>query len=254
MGGNVKVTIIKPDGSIINGLTYTGALNNCFFSQDFCNGNIDKALYDFEEELDIKNNIVSPYGYGLILVDFPRQMIHSMQNYDHPYSTGLASYDREIKNIYIGERDFKNLTEHNLIKIRDESNELSFSLQDFFNTLDIKEIHHILRDKNVQNTCGGKAENYLSITDEDLYVQPSIIDFHIKRYDDSEITSFLEYLIGNKFIFNEEEQKNWLSYVKKNSLDIKEYMQQIFCKMNLNIQLNNDLENDNKNITLKHKI
>lgn len=93
MGGKLNLVIRRKNGKVHKFQTWTGIESNLFHSQQFNEGNDEEALDAFTNFLKkvsvVKNENeeydgLSPYWYGLIVLDFQENVIHSMQSYSEP--------------------------------------------------------------------------------------------------------------------------------------------------------------------------
>lgn len=172
MGGYVATTIKGKEGKVTKTITYTGDVNDFFFNEKFHQDGGDSAVTEFVAQTEaIKNDYIknkdtenfesdyaeeygsydslAPKGYGLIVIDFEKKIIASMQGYHHPGNEHIFSLDRIDPII-------SHMIRNDLLDVVywDKSNtKQSSSIKDFFGTTDLKEVHAMYRsiyfkDKN----------------------------------------------------------------------------------------------------------
>lgn len=235
MGGTVAETIRKEDGSIIKMARRTGAYNHMFFSKEFNNGEIDKAVTehidifmemkeDFESGEPYKYEMSPVYGgftllapvdYGLVVIDIKNKKIHSMQDFDNPgfiYMIKLSesmTFEQKILDSY----NF--LIENNKLLIYNNEELLGDCIQVFGKDASISTVQKIINDAYSSSDIKRKFKHeelfYLRIMPDGLK------DFEFILYDDSEkeLLKYATNLVSDGFEFSEEEINTWLEHSER---------------------------------------
>lgn len=235
MGGTVAETIRKEDGSIIKMARRTGAYNHMFFSKEFNNGEIDKAVTehidifmemkeDFESGEPYKYEMSPVYGgftllapvdYGLVVIDIKNKKIHSMQDFDNPgfiYMIKLSesmTFEQKILDSY----NF--LIENNKLLIYNNEELLGDCIQVFGKDASISTVQKIINDAYSSSDIKRKFKHeelfYLRIMPDGLK------DFEFILYDDSEkeLLKYATNLISDGFEFSDEEINTWLEHSER---------------------------------------
>lgn len=235
MGGTVAETIRKEDGSIIKMARRTGAYNYMFFSKEFNNGEIDKAVTehinifmemkeDFESGEPYKYEMSPVYGgftllapvdYGLVVIDIKNKKIHSMQDFDNPgfiYMIKLSesmTFEQKILDSY----NF--LIENNKLLIYNNEELLGDCIQVFGKDASISTVQKIINDVYSSSDIKRKFKHeelfYLRIMPDGLK------DFEFISYDDSEkeLLKYATNLISDGFEFSDEEINTWLEHSER---------------------------------------
>lgn len=235
MGGTVAETIRKEDGSIIKMARRTGAYNHMFFSKEFNNGDIDKAVTehidifmkmkeDFESGEPYKYEMSPVYGgftllapvdYGLVVIDIKNKKIHSMQDFDNPgfiYMIKLSesmTFEQKILDSY----NF--LIENNKLLIYNNEELLGDCIQVFGKDASISTVQKIINDAYSSSDIKRKFTH-----DELFYLRimpDGLKDFEFISYDDSEkeLLKYATNLASDGFEFSEEEINTWLEYSER---------------------------------------
>jgi hypothetical protein len=233
MGGTVAETIRKENGELIKMARKTGAYNWMFFSKDFNNGQVEKAISDhvekfFEMKRDFESgepyefpmspvygwcNETAPVDYGLVVIDFQKKKIHSMQGYDMPGRTSSISLSKFVLSDKDTEENYKFLTNNNLLEVHDHRGNYLGDIHTVFgsdNTFDniqsviegsyspIQKIKSLFSDKSIKPT-------YLDLT------LKSLKDFEIISYEENPdgLVEFITNLKADGFTFDKEEVTLW---------------------------------------------
>lgn len=235
MGGTVAETIRKEDGSIIKMARRTGAYNYMFFSKEFNNGEIDKAVTehidifmemkeDFESGEPYKYEMSPVYGgftllapvdYGLVVIDIKNKKIHSMQDFDNPGFINMfklsesMTFEQKILDSY----NF--LIENNKLLIYNNEQLLGDCIQVFGEDASLSTVQKIINDAYSSSDVKSKFKHeelfYLRIMPE------SLKDFEFISYDDSEkeLFKYATNLVSDGFEFSDEEINTWLEYSER---------------------------------------
>lgn len=218
MGGTVAVTIRKKDGTIYKMARKTGSYTGMFFSEDFANGDFDKAIdsyikiftemkEDYEKGEPYKFamspfygwcNELAPFDYGLVVIDFKDNVIYSMQEYDLPGTTYLGDLFIKSERYFSGNlivHDFNSGETSRLYKILNcDPNDTGDDLFKKVSTND-----ELMKRSSIYSLYDEKLENFtLKNYDNDL-------DSLVKFFNDLKIAGF---------IFNDKEISLWLDYSK----------------------------------------
>lgn len=252
MGGVVKIVVIKPDRKIMVGTDWTGSLNMMFFSKCFCEGNIEKALNNLESNFfgDHVDKSLTPIEYGLTLVDFNRKKIIDLQNYDRQYMIRLTAIPSFLNKI----KEMPYLLKEGLIEVIDISNNTKYSIQDFFNTTDTKEILDLINKViNGSILSTGKFAYYNQSTWDNLRLKPAVMDFEIIKYRNDEVSIFFNHLLQDGFKVDAEKWSKFSQEISEP--EQAERIKQIKNSFDIHKKLELDLHNNtNDNIKNKMKI
>jgi hypothetical protein len=220
MGGATKVILIDEKGQLTPLISYTGAENDLFFSEDFLKGNIQKAIDSF---IDSSNNFhqnsyckdepltFAPYHYGLNILDFKNKEIHSLTTYDRLGVMNMLRYSMLLRD----DKYIKKITQENLLHFVDENLNKPFSIQEFFGTTNSKLVCQLLKSK--ENRTTGEIKNYKNVELDnlgDFHIKPHNLDWSMKRYQEYEISEYFIDLNQKGFHFSKEDLESWLSYAK----------------------------------------
>jgi len=234
MGGTVAETIRKEDGSIIKMARRTGAYNYMFFSKEFNNGEIDKAVTEhidifMEMKEDFENGepykyemspvyggftLLAPVDYGLVVIDIKNKKIHSMQDFDNPGFINMfklsesMTFEQKILDSY----NF--LIENNKLLIYNNEQLLGDCIQVFGEDASLSTVQKIINDaysSDVKSKFKHEELFYLRIMPE------SLKDFEFISYDDSEkeLFKYATNLVSDGFEFSDEEINTWLEYSER---------------------------------------
>lgn len=235
MGGTVAETIRKEDGSIIKMARRTGAYNYMFFSKEFNNGEIDKAVTehidifmdmkeDFESGEPYKYEMSPVYGgftllapvdYGLVVIDIKNKKIHSMQDFDNP---GFINMFKLSKSMTFEQKildSYNFLIENNKLLIYNNEQLLGDCIQVFGENASLSTVQKIINDAYSSSDVKSKFKHeelfYLRIMPE------SLKDFEFISYDDSEkeLFKYATNLVSDGFEFSDEEINTWLEYSER---------------------------------------
>ncbi len=242
MGGTVAETIRLKNGDVIKMARKTGAYNWMFFSEDFITGKIDKAI---EEHVKIFNEMredflsgkpyklpmsgvygwcqeTAPVDYGLVVIDFKNEKIHSFQGYDTPYSSLMTalrySSEEEKKAIYKGflHNSLNVFYDDQLIGDINSFVEKLFDNQSILKKitkskekLDENDVMELFSRENIRDLEFLKNKKDFDIYD--LRLRPKSVNFQIIKYEEGFFggMEMLKNLLSEGFIFNEEEKKQW---------------------------------------------
>lgn len=235
MGGTVAETIRKEDGSIIKMARRTGAYNHMFFSKEFNNGEIDKAVTehidifmemkeDFESGEPYKYEMSPVYGgftllapvdYGLVVIDIKNKKIHSIQDFDNP---GFINIFKLSESMIFEQKtldSYNFLVENNKLLIYNNEELLGDCIQVFGKDASISTVQKIINDAYSSSDIKLKFKH-----DELFYLRimpDSLKDFEFISYDDSEkeLLKYATNLVSDGFEFSDEEINTWLEYSER---------------------------------------
>jgi hypothetical protein len=228
MGGTVAETIRRENGEIIKMARRTGAYNWMIFSKEFNVGEIDKAIdehlkmfmemkEDYEHGEPYKHpmspvygwcNHLAPVDYGLVVLDFQKKKIHSMQGYDSPGKLSLISMphnDKETMEIY----DF--LMQNNLLDVCKYDFTRLGDVHSIFGSKEpfkiaLKELNNSYLD-GIKSIFGQYNTSHIDM----VFVPKILKNFELHSYEESPegLVKMLSALKNDGFTFNEEEIKMW---------------------------------------------
>lgn len=227
MGGTVAETIRKKNGEVIKMARRTGAYNWMMMSQDFCEGNIEKAIdahvkvfLEMKEDYETGEpykfamspaygwcNQTNPEGYGLVVLDFKKRTIHTMQGYDTPgefHIYSLTSLDEKEH------RELNAVLKKNLFIVKDIKNKTVKDVFDIFGEdVSIEKI-----DKISLSEKGGDLR-YLRL------IPKTIKAFKYYKYEETPqgCLKMFNNLKKDDFKFTEEEINGWVDYFKEYDLE-----------------------------------
>ena len=132
----VAETIRKEDGEIIKMARRPGAYNELFFNINYLTDKkdnaIEKHVFKFMEmSIDYKKgepykypmspvygwcNELAPFSKGLVVIDFHKNMIHSLQNVDHPGFQSINVLNKPLENKEL-EKSVQFLVSNNLLNV-----------------------------------------------------------------------------------------------------------------------------------------
>ncbi len=237
MGGTVAETIRKKDGRVIKMARKTGAYNWMFFSNDFLTGNIDKAIdehilafqqmqEDFYSGKPYKYpmtavyggfNEIAPHSYGLVVIDFQKNKIHSMQGYDRPFTMNLlySTYisDDEKKNIF-------NAYKNDLLDVYCE-NKFLMPFKDFLNQFSFTDSKGINKFFEQFSQLSNQREKIQKLSGQedaypwDIQIRPNILTMEVIRYEENIEggTHMFEALLKDGFEFSSDEIQTWKDFL-----------------------------------------
>lgn len=243
MGGTVAETIRRENGEVIKMARKTGAYNWMFFTKEFCEKKFDVAIDDHiksfiemrEDYLSgepYKYNMTPVYGwcdetfpvdYGLVVIDFQKKKIHSMQGYDRPgyyYASMLSSLvDKEVKS------NFDYLLKNNLLLT------INYRNEDKNDTKDIKEL---FGDNFSFKKLITEIDSFFSKSSKifnfkygliDLVFSPKVLsEFEFIKYEETPEGTllFLKALINDEFSLTPNDFEGWRE--KINNFDVDYFL------------------------------
>lgn len=234
MGGTVAETIRRKDGTMHKMARRTGAYNFMFFSADWAKGNIEKAIdehvkvftemkEDFEANQYSENyalnmspvygwcNETMPVDYGLVVIDFQTNKIHSCQGYDAPGRYLLGFYSPDDKEFYQVIFDKNNIIFQNY---RGEEVGNIDSL--FWAGAKFDDIEPLFQWDSITKPDGSVLSFDYLRSNQANQIAYKDFPFEILHYEESPegYLSMLAALIDDGFTFNEEEVKGWYKYIE----------------------------------------
>jgi hypothetical protein len=230
MGGSVAETIRKKDGTLIKMARKTGIYNTMFFSKEFNSNDEDlainnhcKAFFEMKEDYENGTNkflmssvyghysSLAPTDYGLVVIDFERKKIHSMQGYDTPGYEHAVRFSEIYVNDKGTEQDYNFLVENNLLNFYSFRNgELLGDVEKLFGSkITLKKLRKELnknysRDINMAKMKPKKLE-----------------EFEIIVYNETPegTIDFFKNLVNDGFVFTDEDLNNWKEHINYYDLD-----------------------------------
>lgn len=241
---NLVAITYKYNKELIKIAQPVGLYNSLMFSEDFCLGNIGKALNehtksfiamqeDYLRHSDIeifdlekthiygKYQLTVPINKKLVVCDFNRKIIHSIK--DH-YPVGKQHFSWLFSNNNRENAQF--LLNKNLLLVYDIISKRSYTFKEVFGTQIIEEIDNIY--KNTENNLINKlvsqhVTSFLSITTywqfKHLYIIPTILknyEFKIYDYNNLNLLDFFDNLVQTSVIKKEQEMNAWLDIFTEN--------------------------------------
>lgn len=236
MSGMVTLSIIKLNNNIVNKITYTGAEQQLFFCDDYIKGNyevaIEKTLHNIENHQlkysipknSLSNlNILVPHSYGLIVIDFTKKIIRSMQNYNLPAYKEMINYYNDFCNNR--NEPFMDLSFSNSLLIEDLNTQQRYTLDEFFGSTDPKKILTIIKyvfdnrhlkhpKKEFEESKHLKIFFYDNpIFNNQLKIIPKYFDFQLINYSEKQSALLMNDLIKDGHTFTQEEKNGWINYL-----------------------------------------
>jgi hypothetical protein len=256
MGGSSKLIIIQENVEPIVLISNTGAENKFFFSENYLSGNIDKALdeliqssKEYHKNSYSKNEklTISPYHYGINVINFKTKIIHTMNSYDVVGHCPLLSF------LVMGENKMKELIETNLAQIYLVKENKKYSLKDFLGTTDGEKGFNLLKTYEMNQkqliqarlNSNGIISQYANCTfsrPSGYVLLPYNFDFQVKAYSDSFNNGNVHELFINLYQeglkFKNQDIKGWYDYLEKhdnenNKNEIKKFLKTIYEKSKL---------------------
>lgn len=234
MGGTVAETIRKENGEIIKMARKTGAYNWMIFTKDFCTDDFDTAIEKhvkvfFDMREDFKSGKpykfpmspvygpleeLNPIAYGLVVIDFQKKKIHSMQGYDRPggYNfSGLSHIGKENKD------DLNYIISNNLLNVVNHKGKNLGDIETIFG----KGANLERLQKEIQNSFNPVNVIFSKLFKNDfdyfdlLLVPKNLINFEVIVYEESQegIIKYLSNLAEDGFTFNSKEIENWKTHI-----------------------------------------
>ncbi len=249
MGGTVAETIRKEDGTLIKMARKTGAYNWMFFTREFADKNFDLAIEnhvkaflemkeDFETGTPYKFNMSPVYGwcnetalvdYGLVVIDFQKKKIHSLQGYDSPGQYHAISLGSSLKLDNDEEKNLDYLISNNLLQVFKDDKNIGDLEEVFGKDVNIEKMRKLIRDSYTPGIkwALGKIFNKSQINDffDIKFVPKVLLDFDIVKYEENdplEMIRMVQNLVNDGFSFNEKEKKMWIEEIQ--SLDTEYIM------------------------------
>lgn len=240
MGGEVRLSIVKPDGNVINNVTWTGADMTLFISEKYVNNDIDGAIENVNSAMRIYRNdflkefesgfenksydwtkLMAPHNYGLTVIDFPNKIIRSLQDYNYPAHKDIVTYIRALESG--SDEPFAQLTANNSLVVVDKESKERYSFEDFFGTTDPDKICRLIdyiryneNQHEFQNQQDLKIFSYKGPhLNYKLNIIPHNLDFEIVHYYNDQYGMLLSDLIKDGHKFSEQEKNQWINHIKE---------------------------------------
>lgn len=237
MGGTVAQTIRMPSGELIKMARKTGAYNHLFFSKEFNEGNLSQAIEDYvkiwaqmrEDFLSGppykypmsgvygRHVYTSPEDYGLVVIDFEKNKIHSLQGYDTPGTLSCSSISSFTVRDPQERLTLDFLISNNLlnvVEVKEQKINVLGSIRDIFgDNVDLQKLEKI-------NTL--KFQRNLSASFFNQRLMPKKLEsFEYKIYDEEPrgVIELAKNLVSDKFVFSKEEQNLWIQAFSDFDLD-----------------------------------
>lgn len=213
MGGRMSFIVREDTGKVHNFYAWTGIENDFLHTFEFNDGNRSKVVKKFIKKMkeysegeNFYLNGIFPTGYGIVVVDFQKNKIHSFQNYNNPASLNLLDFspsrkyhDREIPFDYF---DFY-----------DEQDKFIGSIKDVLGQdLDEEKLGQIAFNK----LCNDPDIEYKNQTYDSrfIYLKPKgLKSFEVIHYNDnSEKENLIQNLKSDGFNITEEDEYEWKNF------------------------------------------
>lgn len=265
MGGTVAETIRRENGEVIKMARKTGAYNWMFFTKEFCEEKFDlaidnhvKAFTQMKEDYQSGEpykypmsplygwcNETAPIDYGLIVIDFKKKKIHSMQSYDTPGTHYVSMLSKHVILEKDTEYHFNYLIKNNLLNIITNDDKTS-DINDFFGSnFTLEKLRKKLDNSFIiiKNILG--KENSLRSA---LFSPKSLNNFKLLKYEETPegTLKFFEELVNDGFLFEKSELDMWKS--KINDFDSDYFLED---KDYENEKLADQISENNKNLILE---
>lgn len=267
MGGTVAVTI-KKDNQLKKMARKTGSYNHMFFSEEFLNNDIEKAIKDYCQIFDgmredylkgepYKYAMSGAYGwcdqmipvdYGFVFIDLDKKEIHSMQGYDVPGKFNMMEINEYCQGHEI-KKEFILKDKMDVVIKEDVSNKKT--IVEFFKTDNIEELRERMKKvsssyKNVETlnilekTIGKifspllnhNEKKLKSLCDIDNPIDMHYVDFYLKGWTiksySEDIAGIIELFHEVKQYLNEEEINCWKECLLK---EFDEYYDDVMEEM-----------------------
>lgn len=273
MGGANKLLIIQEKTKPTALVSYTGSENDFFFSQDYLSGNIEKALATLiQESKEFHENsyasyeklTLSPFHYGMNVIDFTTKTIHTMNGYDMAGLKTLMSF------LVMQENKMRELIEGNLAQIYFAKENKKYLLKDFLGTTDAEKGFNLLKTRGITEKqliknrldSNGIISQYTTnifSNSFDCFLLPHNFDFEVKVYSENANNNTAHELFINLYQngieFNNQDLKGWYKYLEKSSNNsnnepkdkIKEFLKMTHEKQKLETMIKEKSINKTKN-------
>lgn len=242
MGGSVAVTIRKENSEIIKMARRTGSCTALLFSEEFNYGDKDKAINDFiaifsgmrEDYLKGKPyqyemtpeygwcDMMIPYGYGLIVLDFQNKKIHSLQGYDTPGFMSIVSMRNNVYEDPEEEALFSKMMADPDFFFYTAKGECMGSAQEFFGSdISLTKLETLFDTINRNDKAKDFDNEKMLNINFGKFKAKALHDFEIVKYKES-IEDFLQLaqnLKNDGFEFTEQEKAEWIDYAASNFLE-----------------------------------
>jgi hypothetical protein len=248
MGGTTRVVIINENEEPLSFVTWTGSENEFFFSEKFIKGQIAEGIKEMLETAQQFSTpeafTLSPEGYGLSVIDFKNKKLFIKTDYDSPSRLSLTSYSLRLDGTYnYAQEKFLNLTQNNQLQIVNAITKKIFSLNDFFGTMDVKEIIELLQNVDKRKTIPSVINpNTSSENLFEYYINPINFDFQYQQYDNT--FELFKALYSQNYPINEKDIDAWDEYInireeEESEEKIKDFATSFKEQNYLNSTLNN---------------
>lgn len=251
MGGSVAVTVRKEDSEIIKMARRTGSANWLLFSEKFNYGNVNEAIDDFIKPFsEMRNDYLkgepyqfhmtpeygwcdnlSPYGYGLVVLDFQNKKIHSLQGYDTPGFMNIVSIINESHQDLESKKFFEQMITDDNFLTYGQKKEYFGSVKELFGSnISLKKIEGLYDQTFKDEKILKEGEHYFSIL-HGKFTLKALSDFEIIKYKETleGLLELWENLTSEGFEFTENEKKEWLDYANDyfiENMELEDYYEE----------------------------
>lgn len=225
MGGMLNLAVRDGDGIVHKFRTYTGVGNDLFYNKKFNEGNFQEATKEFFKKLEqyadgdeFKIDSLSPYWYGLLVVDLKDKVIHNMQGYDDPGDISITTYspNRIIQKEESQKMD--ELIKLNYIDIYYRYNLMGSIHEVFGNDVDLKKVSAFAWSSLMSEDIVLKGERVKLENSLLLSIKPKAFkDFSMIDYDHDKngAEKFQKALVNSGFVLSDEDKKAWDEWIKE---------------------------------------
>lgn len=214
MGGSISVVIRKSDGFTHKLTGWTNVMpyiTNTPYILDENHPNFVEFIEDYEQEDD--HNRLSPYGYGLIVIDYKTKNILQFDSY---YTIGeifWASIENDIvyaKRFPDQENDYRNHY-NNFCLFAKEKRVKKFLIWDKKNKKYAEYPTNELNGDLYENALKKAIQDAVK-KDLDFRLVYDLSPFHVQKF--TILSDMKQKLVELGFMFTEQEEKDWTDYEK----------------------------------------
>lgn len=163
---NVRLIILQENKEPISLIAQRTDDFNFLFSESFINGKIDEAIENthkkgvFQSKKLLHNNtLLAPEKYGMTIINLKTNTIDYLNDISKiPFLT-LFSWLNKLDDSNVSNKLLLQATKENKLSIFDMKNNISYSIEEFFGTKDLKKIDQLMNSKVRQMTLKGAISN-----------------------------------------------------------------------------------------------
>lgn len=232
MSGKMSFAILEKNEPIFKGIAWAGVDNHLLFSTDLIQGSKNKAIKKLIKEIKkynenyiTENEIkgLSPYMYGLVVIDMDKKQVRSLQNYNNPMEIDLIVFKNGV--LKGSDLALKNLIEKDCLTILNKDSNEEYSFIDFFGTLDASNVRsNLFKNKETKfskvNFPHGLITKYDAL--DNIVLKPKGLDFTVISYpvNVEGALQMIQDLKNDGVQFTNEEKMHWKSYITESITDI----------------------------------